>query len=126
MRKLWGMEGCAGCCGVSEAMRVCSHADGHSGGFGDEPFHGVVGQRAATTPEPQGAGLFRPDSGCFKSCVTSVWRVGKQDWPIHIQVGLDVARQQAVYGSVIRSPRFCVLKYDPPPALLSQQGVSNL
>ena len=33
-------------------MRIYSHADGHSGGFSDEPFNGVVGQRAATAPEP--------------------------------------------------------------------------
>jgi hypothetical protein len=107
-------------------MRIHSDADAHSGGFSDESFHGVVGQRAATAPEPQGADLFRPETGYLKSTVKSVWGVGKQDWPINIEVGLDVVRQCVVYGSVIRRSRFCVLKYDPPLAGLSHEGLPNL
>jgi hypothetical protein len=36
----------------SESMRVNGHTEGHAGGLGDEPFHGVIGQRAATSTKP--------------------------------------------------------------------------
>lgn len=67
-----------------------------------------------------------PETGYLKSSAKSVWGVGKQDWPINIEVGLDVVRQYVVYGSVIRRSRFCVLKYDPPLAGLSHEGLPNL